>query len=62
MKTYVRTERRNGYTKLVVSRPGLTRMAEIMDDGGVVVFGTFTPDDVAALVEAAYALGKGEDA
>jgi hypothetical protein len=33
-------------------------MAEIMDDGGVCVFGTFSPDDVAALVEEAYQLGK----
>jgi hypothetical protein len=38
-------------------------MAEIYDEedgGGVVVFGTFAPDDVAALVEAAYELGRGE--
>lgn len=62
-RTHVATERRNGYTKLVVMRPGPTRMAEIYDEedgGGVVVFGTFAPDDVAALVEAAYELGKGE--
>jgi len=58
MSRYVSTERRNGYWKLVVDRPGVTRMAEVMDDGGVVVFGTFSPDDVAALVEAAYRLGK----
>ena len=59
--THVTVKNTNrGYSALTVAKSGITKRAEILiADGGVVTYGTgFTPDDVAALVSAAYLLGK----
>jgi len=48
----------NGYGDKLIINNG--KFVEVQADGGTTVYGSFTPNEVAALVKAAFLLGKGE--